>query len=268
MNAGRFAGARVLITGGSRNIGRAITERFAAEGAHVAINTVVEGEAEELAGLLRTGSRRAIAVPADVSDPAAVEHMLARVESELGGIDVLVNNAAVPMLGRVPFFDLTLAEWDRQFAVGARGTYLCTRGAAERMVGGGSIINISSIGATKAHREAVAYDATKGAIEAFTRAAALELAPHRIRVNAIAPGAISNARYQGEDPAVQQAEVTPIPLGRAGTGGEVAGLAAYLASPEAAYITGQVITIDGGLSVQARQATAEIALVSEREGSA
>ncbi|SEE67805.1 SDR family NAD(P)-dependent oxidoreductase [Ruania alba] len=263
---GRFRGARVLVTGGGRNIGRAIVERFAGEGAHVAINTLAEGEADELAKQLSTDERRAIAVPADVSDPTAVEQMLTRVHSELGGIDVLVNNAAVPMLGRVPFFELTLTEWDRQFAVGARGTYLCTRAAAERMGPGGCVVNISSIGATKAHRDAVAYDATKGAIESFTRAAALELAPHGLRVNAIAPGAISNDRFQGIPSAVQAAEVTPIPLGRAGTGDEVAGVATFLASDDAAYITGQVITIDGGLSVQARQATSEVELESERGG--
>ncbi|WP_420111455.1 SDR family NAD(P)-dependent oxidoreductase, partial [Pseudactinotalea sp.] len=174
--------------------------------------------------------------------------------------DVLVNNAAAPMLGRVPFFDLTLADWDRQFDIAARGTYLCTREAAARMAPGSSVINISSIGATKAHREAVAYDASKGAIEAFTRAAALELAPRGIRVNAIAPGAISNDRYEALDPAVQAREVTPIPMGRAGSGGEVAGVAAFLASADAAYITGQVITIDGGLTAQARQASSEIVI--------
>ncbi|TDE95108.1 SDR family oxidoreductase [Occultella glacieicola] len=257
-HAQRFHGTRVLVTGGSRNIGRAIVERFAAEGAHVAVNGVVPGEAEDLAARLVEAGHAATAVPADVSDPDQVERMLARVDAELGGIDVLVNNAAVPLLGRVPFLELTLEQWDRQFDVAARGTYLSTHAAARRMGPGAAVINLSSIGATKAHRSAAAYDASKGAIEAFTRAAALDLAPHGIRVNAIAPGAISNTRFQALDPSVQAREVAPIPLGHAGTGADVAGVAAFLASADAAYLTGQVITVDGGLGVQARQASAEI----------
>lgn len=256
----RFDGVRVLVTGGSRNIGKSLVERFAAEGAAVAINGIVPGEAQALASALQERGATATAFDADVSDPGAVAAMLEHVVTELSGIDVLVNNAAAPMLGRVPFFDLTLADWDRQFDVAARGTYLCTREASARMAPGSSVINISSIGATKAHREAVAYDASKGAIEAFTRAAALELAPRGIRVNAIAPGAISNDRYEALDPAVQAREVTPIPMGRAGSGAEVAGVAAFLASADASYITGQVITIDGGLTAQARQASSEIVI--------
>ena len=255
---GRFEGVRVLVTGGSRNIGKALVERFAAEGAAVAVNGIVPGEAEALAAELHGQGVSAIGIDADVSDPEAVVAMMERAVAELGGIDVLINNAAAPMLGRVPFFDLTLQDWDRTFQIAARGTYLCTREAALRMPPGGSVVNISSIGASKAHREAVAYDSSKGAIEAFTRAAALELSPRGIRVNAIAPGAISNDRYESLDPAVQATEVIPIPMGRAGSGAEVAGVAAFLASQDAAYITGQVITVDGGLTAQARQASSEI----------
>lgn len=265
--SGRFDGVRVLVTGGSRNIGKAIVERFATEGAAVAVNGIVPGEADAVASALRAEGVVATAIEADVSDDAAVAHMLDHVVAELGGIDVLINNAGAPSLGRVPFFDLTLEQWDRQFAISARGTYLCTREAAARMQPGGSVISISSIGATKAHRLAVAYDASKGAIEAFTRAAALELAPRGIRVNAIAPGAISNDRYENLDAATQAAEVVSIPLGRAGTGPEVAGVAAFLASVDAAYITGQVITIDGGLTAQARQPSSEITTNVNQEDS-
>lgn len=254
----RFEGVRVLVTGGSRNIGKAIVERFAAEGAAVAVNGIVPGEAAEVARALRRDGVTAVGIDADVSDPEAVERMVEHVVAELGGIDVLVNNAAAPMLGRVPFFELTLQDWDRTFEIAARGTFICTRAAAARMVPGAAVVNISSIGASKAHRRAVAYDASKGAIEAFTRAAALELAPRGVRVNAIAPGAISNDWFEARDPAVNAAEAEQIPLGRPGTGAEVAGVAAFLASTDAAYITGQVITIDGGLTVQARQAASEV----------
>ncbi|WP_420111116.1 SDR family NAD(P)-dependent oxidoreductase, partial [Pseudactinotalea sp.] len=128
----RFDGMRVLVTGGSRNIGKALVERFAAEGAAVAINGIVPGEAQALATALQERNTTATAFDADVSDPDAVVAMLEHVTTQLGGIDVLVNNAAAPMLGRVPFFDLTLADWDRQFDIAARGTYLCTREAAAR----------------------------------------------------------------------------------------------------------------------------------------
>ncbi|WP_432974518.1 SDR family NAD(P)-dependent oxidoreductase [Dactylosporangium sp. CA-233914] len=264
---GRFAGKRVLVTGGTRNIGLSIVTRFAEEGARLAVNGIVPGEADAVAGRLTGEGHEALAVEADVSDASAVTGMVDRIVDAFGGIDVLVNNAALPMAGRVPFFELTIEDWDRSFAVNARGVFLCSRAAARGMLAGSSIVNISSIGASKAHRNALAYDATKGAVEAFTRAAALELAPYGIRVNAVAPGAISNDRYQGLPGDVQRTEAIPIPLGRVGTGAEVAAAVAYLASAEAAYVTGQVLTIDGGLIAQARQASAEIDTASPGKGS-
>lgn len=257
----------IVVTGGSRNIGRAICERFARDGARVVINGVVPGEAARVADELVDAGLDAVGWDADISDPAQVEAMFAGVQERFGRLDVLVNNAAVTMQGRVPFARLTLADWDRIFAVNARGTFLCAAAAAPRLQPGtGSIVNISSIGATKAHRSAIPYDATKGAIESFTRALALELAPDGIRVNAIAPGAISNDRYENLPPDVQRAEVTSIPLGRAGTGDEIAAAVAFLASDQASYITGQVLTIDGGLTAQARQASSEIIIDSVGSG--
>jgi NAD(P)-dependent dehydrogenase (short-subunit alcohol dehydrogenase family) len=256
----RYDGRVVLVTGGSRNIGRAIAERFAEEGAHVIINGVVGGEAENVAAEFVSRGLRATGVDADVSDPEAVRRMIDTAVTAGGRLDVLINNAAVPMVGRVPFFELTLEDWDRSFAVNSRGMFLSTMAAARAMTDGGSVVSISSIGATKAHRSAVAYDATKGAIESFTRAAALELAPYRIRVNAIAPGAISNDLYEGLDDTVKNNEAGPIPWGRVGRGADVAAAAAFLASPDADYITGQVLTVDGGLTAQARQASAEVDL--------
>ena len=258
MMSHRFAGKVALVTGGSRNIGLSICSRLAREGARVFVNGIVPGEAATAAKDLRDIGLDAIAVEADVSDEAAVTSMIAEIMSSSGRLDVLVNNAAIPMVGRVHLFDLDIKDWDRSFAVNARGTFLCTVASAQVMSRDGAIVNISSIGASKAHRSAVAYDATKGAIESLTRATSLELAPFGIRVNAVAPGAVSNDRYQSLSTEIQLQEVLPIPLGRAGIGEDVAAAVAFLASSEASYITGQVLTIDGGLTAQARQETSEL----------
>ncbi|MDF2561293.1 MAG: hypothetical protein K0R99_2739 [Microbacterium sp.] len=256
---GYWSGRVVVVTGGSRNIGRAISRRFAEDGARVAINGVVAGEAAHVAAEMADAGLDVAGWDADVSDPTQVEGMFADIADRFGGVDVLVNNAAVTMQGRVPFERLSLDDWDRIFAVNARGTFLCSAAAAPLLRRrAGSIVNISSIGASKAHRSAVPYDATKGAIESFTRALALELAPDGVRVNAIAPGAISNDRYESLPSDVQRTEVTSIPLGRAGTGDEIAAAVSFLASDQASYITGHVLTIDGGLTAQARQASSEI----------
>ena len=185
-----------------------------------------------------------------------------RAVEQLGAVDVLVNNAAAPMLGRGHLFDLDPADWDRSFAINARGTFLCTVAAARWMHPGASIVNISSIGARRAHRSAVAYDASKGAVEATTRATALELAPLGIRVNAVAPGPVINDRYELLDAAQKRARIRPVPLGRMGDGSDVAAAVAFLASPDASFITGQVLTVDGGLTAQIRPPGTDPALDS------
>ncbi|MEV5433971.1 SDR family oxidoreductase [Streptomyces sp. NPDC052701] len=259
---GRFAGLVALVTGGARNIGLAIAVRLAAEGAAVAVNGPDVQEAEAAAAALRDRGARAVACPGDVSDPAQVEACVARAVQELGGLDVLVNNAATPMLGRGHLLDLDPADWDRSFAVNARGTFLCTVAAARVMPAGAAIVNISSVGATRAHRSAVAYDASKGAVEATTRATALELAPLGIRVNAVAPGPVVNDRFELLDAAQKRARAQPVPLGRVGDGSDVAAAVAFLASADASFITGQVLTVDGGLAAQIRPPGTDPALDS------
>ncbi|MFJ3498965.1 SDR family NAD(P)-dependent oxidoreductase [Streptomyces sp. NPDC090135] len=249
---GRFTGRVALVTGGARNIGLAIAWRLAQEGAAVALNGPDPTETEAAAAAMRDRGMSAVACPGDVSDARQVDACLSRTVDVLGGLDLLVNNAAAPMLGRGPLLDIDVADWDRSFAVNARGLFLCTVAAARVMSAGSSIVNISSVGATRAHRAAVAYDASKGAVDAATRAMALELAPRGIRVNAVAPGPVINDRFALLDPAQRQTRAQPVPLGRVGDGSDVAGAVAFLASADASFITGQVLNVDGGLSAQLR----------------
>lgn len=253
----RFSGRRVLVTGAARNIGLDIARRFLAEGAAVAVNDLDPDSVRAAVDGLATDGHTVLAAPADLSDPAAIETMIDSVVGELGGLDVLINNAAVQRVGRVPFAELSLADWDATFAVNTRGTFVCTAAAARVMQPGSSVINVSSIGATKAHRRALAYDTTKGAIEAFTRAAALELAPQGIRVNAVAPGAVITDVNRSKEDDLRDRHRAQIPLGRAATGADIAAAVSFLASADADYITGHVLAVDGGLGIQARQPSEE-----------
>ncbi|WP_103340790.1 SDR family NAD(P)-dependent oxidoreductase [Amycolatopsis sp. CA-126428] len=248
----RFADRVVLVTGGARNIGLAISERFAAEGAAVAVNGPDAEEAEAAAVALRARGHRAVACPADVSDAAEVTAAVARAVAEFGRLDFLVNNAALPTFARGSLADLDPADWDRSFAVNVRGVFLATAAAARVMAAGSAVVNISSIGATRAHFGTIAYDAGKGAVEAATRAMAVDLAAHDIRVNAVAPGPIANDRFAALTSEQQRSRAAPVPLRRVGTGADVAGVVAFLCSSDAGYVTGQVITVDGGVTAQAR----------------
>ncbi len=251
----RFQNTVVLVTGAGGGIGRAIAQRFAAEGARVAVNDVKGDAAEAVVREIQSAGGEALAVPADVSDHAQVEAMFARTEEALGYVDVLMNNAGLIDQAR-HFLDGDEAWWDRVQRVNLKSVFLCSHRAARVMARRrrGVILSTSSGGATRAHRGNVAYDATKGGIEAMTRSMALDLAPYGIRVNGIVPGFINT--YGLTEPELRVREKT-VPLGRYGVAEDMTGAALFLASSDAAYITGQFITVDGGVLVQQRSANVD-----------
>ena len=246
----------VLVTGAGSGIGQAMAVRFAEQGALVAVNDVDPASASSTVERIAEAGGHALATPADVSNSAAVNEMFNAVESAIGEVQILVNNAGLvgPMLH---FFEADEAWWRKIIDVNLTGHFLCAHRAARPMAraGSGVIINMSSGGATRAHRSFTAYDATKGGIEAFTRALALDLGPYGIRVNALMPGSIDTS---GLDLDQRSLRGENIPMGRIGEPADMTGPALFLASEESEYVTGDVIKVDGGMLAQQRSATVDI----------
>jgi len=248
-------GKRALVTGaGSRGIGRAIAEALGNAGADVAAHYYGDDATTlELVTTLRAAGRLAVALSADLSDPSAARALVRRAIDELGGLDVAVCCAAV--LSRVPFLDLTDAEWDRVHAVNLRGYFAVGQEAARHMVAqgaGGRIIMVSSVNQVTVNRGIAHYAATKGGVMQLAKAMALELAPAGVTVNLIAPGTIEtdlNRAYLAEA-GNRRAKLGLIPMDRIGRPEDVAGAAVYLASEAAAYVTGATIVVDGGLTLE------------------
>ena len=241
-----------IVTGGARGIGRAIVRRFLEEGARVVIADI-DGETgpEVVAETEHLGAVRF--VECDVSERLDVHNMLAATIDSFGGVDVLVNNAA--MLAKASFLDLTEADFDRVLRVNLKGAFLCSQAVARHMVerieagaAPGAIVNLSSVNAVFAIADQVPYSVSKGGLSQLTRVSALALAPHGIRVNAIGPGSIATEMLESVmvDREARNRILSRTPLGRIGEPREIAAIAAFLASDEASYITGQTIYADGG----------------------
>jgi len=247
-----LSGRVALVTGAGRGIGKGIALELARAGCRIAVNYVTEPEkARETVAEVRALGVEALAVGADVSQAGAVIEMVDRVVREFKALDILVNNAGTQTFK--PLLDVTEAEWDLVVNTNLKGCFLCTQSAARFMKdhGGGSIVNIGSGCNKVAFPNLVAYTASKGGIEMFTKVAAVELGPHGIRVNCVAPGAIEIERTKQELPDYAGTWGTITPLRRIGYADDVARAVAFLAGPNASFISGQTIWVDGALFSQA-----------------
>ena len=246
----RLKGKVALVTGAGRGIGRGIAEVFAREGADVAVNDVADmQQAEQVAESLRSQGRRSITVKADVASRAEVEPMIEKVWRELGPVDILVNNAGIETI--VPFLELTDDQWTRLVDVNLRGAWLCSQVFCRRAIAEGrkgSIVNIGSIQAAKVLPGRTHYAPTQLGLEALTRNMSAEMTPQGIRVNCIHPGLIDTpmTAWVMKDKDILPIVLAQISLGRAGEPREIGNVAAFFASDEASYLTGQSIFVDGG----------------------
>ena len=248
-----LTGKTAVVTGGAKGIGLACAERLTAEGAKVVIADVEEEAGEAAADELCERDREALFVACDVSRKLDVRNLVTATLDAYGAIDILVNNAGIVASG--DFLEISEADFDRVLAVNLKGAFLVGQATARQMVeqvnaGGkpGSIINMSSINAVFAIATQVPYTISKGGMNQLTKVMALSLAPHGIRVNAIGPGSIMTdiLRSVANDQDARQRILSRTPLGRIGEPAEIAAIAAFLASDDASYITGQTIYADGG----------------------
>jgi NAD(P)-dependent dehydrogenase (short-subunit alcohol dehydrogenase family) len=244
-----LGGKVAVVTGASRGIGRAIALGFAGAGADIAVAARSEADLESLAKEIDSLGRRALAVPTDVTDRGQVETLVERTATELGGLDVFVNNAGGARF-MAPLVRVRPEGWDKVMRLNLDAVFHATQIAAARMIetGGGSIIQITSVAGVEGAQGLSFYSAAKGGVRLMTQAAAKELAQSGVRLNSIAPGWIAtdlNANLH-DDPATSEFVEKTIPMGRWGRPDEIVGAAIFLASNAASFVTGATIIVDGG----------------------
>lgn len=251
----RLEGKSALITGSARGIGRAFAEAYIAEGATVAIADINLARATDTAGEL---GPQAYPVEMDVTQQASIDAAMATVVSTAGGLDILVNNAA--LFDLAPIAEITRESYDRLFAINVSGTLFTLQAAARQMIAqgrGGKIINMASQAGRRGEALVAVYCATKAAVISLTQSAGLNLIPHGINVNAIAPGVVDGEHWDGVDAMFAKYENRPlgekkklvgaeVPFGRMGTAQDLTGMAVFLASPDSDYIVSQTYNVDGG----------------------
>jgi NAD(P)-dependent dehydrogenase (short-subunit alcohol dehydrogenase family) len=248
----RLEQKKAIVTGGAGGIGRATAMALAAEGAEVAVVDLNGEAADAVAAEIRDAGFRAIGIRADVSSEADIERVIATTVAELGGVDVVFNNAGI--IRRTTAVETTVEEWDRVFGVNVRSIFLMCKHVVPIMAaaGGGSIINTGSGWGLKGGGQAISYCASKGAVVNMTRALAIDHGPQGIRVNSVNPGDVNTgmlrdeAQQLGEDPAAFLAEAADRPLRRMGEPREIAAAVVWLASDESSYVTGSALVVDGG----------------------
>jgi NAD(P)-dependent dehydrogenase (short-subunit alcohol dehydrogenase family) len=249
-----------LITGAGSGIGEAIARAFAAAGAQVVVADVDAPAASRVAASIAEAGGRAHVLVVDVADEAQVQAAFAEVASRFSRLDVAVNNAGISHVGNV--LETSLDDWERVMGVNARGVFLCAREAVRQMRAqqppGGAIINLASVAALVALERRLPYSASKGAVLALTRSIAIDFVAEGIRCNAICPGTVHTPfverflaqSFAGQEDAVRQQLHARQPVGRMGLPEEIAAAALYLASDEAAFVTGSALVIDGGLTAR------------------
>ncbi|MCX6739442.1 MAG: SDR family NAD(P)-dependent oxidoreductase [Candidatus Parcubacteria bacterium] len=237
-----------IVTGGRQGIGLGIALALAKEGCHVVVSDIDQNDCDVVAEKIKMEGVKSIGVKCDVSKKDEVDAMVAQTMQEFGKLDILVNNAGI--FPFVPFEKMQESDWDKVMNVNLKSIFLTSQASAKVMQQGGKIVNISSIASVVGFEGLVHYCASKGGINGMVRALALELAPRKINVNVVAPGAIETPGASGGTEEMKQQTIAMIPAKRYGQPEDIANAVVFLASDKADYITGQVLVVDGGWTIK------------------